>query len=320
VRRLFVLSTAFLLASSGALAQTWPTRSIRMIQAAAAGTSGDVAARLFADRLQKSLGQGVVVENIAGAAGLVGAQTVARAAPDGYTLFFASSATVVSADMFFQKIPYDLDRDFTAIANLIEVVPFALAASVDQPFKTLPELLAYARANPGKLSYGMEGSPHRLIGQLIVKRGGVNMQEIRYKATQQSAQDALAGRIAFIISSLAATEGLVKSGKMRRIAVASPARFPGLEDLPTVNETLPGVVVDGAYYFVGPAGLPIDIARRLNREADAYVKDPEVAKRLLPLALKLAPSAGTPESTAELLRSERKRWAQLTSEVGFQPE
>lgn len=320
MRSLLLLSTALVFSASGALAQSWPAKPIRMIQAAAAGTSGDVAARLFADRLQKSLGQGVVVENIAGAAGLVGAQTVARAAPDGYTLFFASSATVVSADMFFTKIPYDLDRDFTAIANLIEVVPFAIAASVDQPFRTLPELLKYAKANPGKLSYGIEGSPHRLIGQLVVKRGGIDMQEIRYKATQQSAQDALAGRIVFIISSLAATEGLVKSGKMRRIAVASAARFPGLEDMPTVNETLPGVVVDGAYYLMGPAGLPMDIARRLNREADAYVKDPEVAKRLLPLALKLAPSAGTPESTADLLRRERTRWAQLTREVGFQPE
>jgi tripartite-type tricarboxylate transporter receptor subunit TctC len=320
MRILFVLSTALLLSTSAAMAQSWPTKPVRMIQAAAAGTSGDVAARLFADRLQKSLGQGVIVENIAGAAGLIGAQAVARAAPDGYTVFFASSATVVSADMFFAKIPYDLDKDFTAIANLIETVPFALAAGVDQPFRTLPEILALAKANPGKFSYGVEGSPHRLIGQLILKRAGVDMQEIRYKAAQQSSQDALAGRIQFFISSLGATEGLVKAGKLRRIAVASAARFPGLEDMPTVNETLPGVVVDGAYYFMGPAGLPADITRRLNREAEGYVKDPEVAKRLLLLALKLAPSAGTPESTAELLRRERTRWAQLTREVGFQAE
>jgi len=146
------------------------------------------------------------------------------------------------------------------------------------------------------------------------------MQEIRYKANQQNVQDALAGRTQFMISSLATTEALVRAGKMRRIAVASSARFPGLEDLATVNETLPGVVVDGQYYLVGPAGLPREITQRLNREGEAYVRDPEVAKRLLTLGLKLAPSAGTPESTADYLRRERARWEQMTREVKFEAE
>lgn len=301
-------------------AQTWPSKPIKLIQAASAGTSGDVAARLFGERLQRSLGQAVVVENIAGAAGLIGGQAVARAAPDGYTLLFAGSATVVSANLFFKSVPYDINKDFSAIANLIEVVPFMLAAGTDQPFKSLSEIIAIAKAQPGKIAYGIEGSPHRLIGLLIAKRAGVDMVEVRYKAGAQSIQDALSGRTQFMIASMAATDALVKAGKMRRIAVASAARFPGFEDMATVNETLPGVIVDGQYYLMGPAVMPADIVRRLNREGEAYVRDAEVAKRLLSVGLKLTASAGTPESTAEYLRSERARWERLTKEVGWVPE
>jgi len=312
--------TAMMAVVTDSGAQGWPARPIKLVQAASAGTSGDVAARLFADRLQRSTGQAVVVENIAGAAGLIGGQAVARAAPDGYTLLFAGSATVVSANLFFKAVPYDINKDFTAIANLIEVVPFMLAAGVDQPFKSLGEIIAMARANPGKIAYGIEGSPHRLIGLLIAKRAGVDMVEVRYKAGAQSIQDALSGRTQFMIASMAATDALVKAGKMRRIAVASGNRFPGFEDMATVTETLPGIVVDGQYYLMGPAGMPGDIVRRLNREGEGYVKDPEISKRLLTVGLKRTASAGTPESTAEYLRSERARWERLTKEVGWVPE
>ena len=319
-----IIITAYILigmaSAFSAHAQTWPIRPIKLVQAASAGTSGDVAARLFGEQVQRSLGQAVVVENIAGAAGLIGGQAVARAAPDGYTLLFAGSATVVSANLFFKNVPYDINRDFTAIANLIEVVPFVLAAGVDQPFKSLAEIISLAKTQPGKIAYGIEGSPHRLIGLLIAKRAGVDMVEVRYKAGAQSIQDALSGRIQFMIASMAATDALVKAGKMRRIAVASKLRFPGFEDMATVSETLPGVVVDGQYYLVGPAGLPGDIVRRLNREGESYVRDAEVMKRLLSVGLKLTASAGTPESTAEYLRSERARWERMTKEVGWIPE
>ncbi len=315
-----VLASAALAVPLGAQSQSWPARPIKLIQAASAGTSGDVAARLFGERVQRSLGQAVVVENIAGAAGLIGGQAVARAAPDGYTLLFAGSATVVSANLFFKNVPYDINKDFTAIANLIEVVPFMLAASTDQPFKSLGEIISLAKAQPGKIAYGIEGSPHRLIGLLIAKRAGVDMVEVRYKAGAQSIQDALSGRTQFMIASMAATDALVKAGKMRRIAVASAARFPGFEDMATVNETLPGIVVDGQYYLMGPAGMQSDIVRRLNREGEAYVKDPEIIKRLLAVGLKMTAGAGTPESTAEYLRSERARWEKMTKEVGWVPE
>ena len=320
MRALLSLTLLAAFTASAAEVQNWPTKPIRLVQAASAGTSGDVAARLFGERLQRSFGQAVVVENIAGAAGLIGGQAVARAAPDGYTLLFAGSATVVSANLFFKAVPYDLNKDFTAIANLIEVVPFLLAASVDQPFKSLAEIIALAKASPGKIAYGIEGSPHRLIGLLIAKRAGVDMVEVRYKAGAQSIQDALSGRTQFMIASMAATDALVKAGKMRRIAVGSANRFPGFEDMATVNETLPGVVVDGQYYLMGPAGMPGDIVRRLNREGEAYVKDPEIIKRLLSVGLKMTATAGTPESTAEYLRSERARWERLTKEVGWAPE
>lgn len=300
--------------------QTWPARPIKLVQAASPGTSGDVAARLFGEHVQRSLGQAVVIENIAGAAGLIGGQAVARAAPDGYTLLFAGSASVVSANLFFKNVPYDINRDFTAIANLIEVVPFMLAAGVDQPFKSLGEIIAIAKSQPGKIAYGIEGSPHRLIGLLIARRAGVDMVEVRYKAGAQSIQDALSGRTQFMIASMAATDALVRAGKMRRIAVASARRFPGFEDMATVSETLPGVVVDGQYYLMGPAGLPGDIVRRLNREGDSYVRDPDVIKRLLGVGLKMTASAGTPESTAEYLKSERARWERLTKEVAWVPE
>jgi len=272
--------------ASSALAQTWPSRPIKVIVPSGPGLSADILARLMSDRLSRQLGQQMFVENIAGAAGMVGAQAAARAAPDGYTLYFALAAALSSNLFLFKSVPYDPVRDFTPVAMVSESGPFLISVQAEQPFKTLPELIAYAKANPGKLSYAIDASSgyQMVIGKLLTKRAGIDMVAVPYRSTAQVLQDTAAGTTQVMISAVAAVESFVQSGRLRRIAITSGQRFPGLDDVPAVAETLPGFRVDGWLAVVAPAGTPEPIVARLNREIDGFIRDPETQQRLRAMA------------------------------------
>lgn len=307
--------------TTGSSAQEWPARPIRLIVPTGPGLGADVLARLMSERISRQLGQQMFVENIPGAAGMIGGQAAARSAPDGYTFYFGLAAALSSNLFLFKSVPYDPERDFTPVAMISESGPFVISAHPDLSFKTLGDVIAYAKANPGKLSYGIDASSgyQAVVGQLLAKRAGIDLVQVPYRATAQVIQDTAAGTIPLMISSVTPVEGFAQSGKLRRIAITSAQRFPGLEDLPTVAETLPGFRIDGWLAVVAPAGTPEPIVARLNKEIDAFVREPETQKRLTALGF-MTQSAGTPESIRTFMRAEIESWRALVKELNIQPQ
>lgn len=241
------LWTAMLLApvmagSESARAQSWPTRPIKLVVATGPGLAVDVVGRVIAERISTTLGQQVYVENIAGAAGVLGSQSVARAAPDGYTFLFGSAGVLSTNMVLFKALPYDLDRDFTPVVLVVQGNPFALSAYPGLPVRTLQDLADYAKANPGKLSYAVDASSGMagVIGQLLSKRLGIEMVQVPYRSTPQAFQDTASGVTQLMVSSAAAVEPLSKAGRLRMIAVTGANRSADFGNAPAVQETIPG--------------------------------------------------------------------------------
>jgi tripartite-type tricarboxylate transporter receptor subunit TctC len=304
-----------------ASAQNWPARPIKLIVATGPGLATDIMARLLSEGLSRALGQQVFVENMPGASGIIGAQAAARAEPDGYTLFFANASGLTSNMFTLKSLPYDPTRDYAAVAMVCDSGPFVVAVQPDIPATTLAELIAYGKAQPGKLSYAVDASSGFgvVAGKLLNKRSGMQMVEVPYRTTAQMLQDAATGTVQLMISSVAASDAFVKAGKLRRIAISSERRFPGMEDLPTIGETLPGFVVDGWFAVVAPAGTPAPVIARVNREIVRFLQAPDVRQRIL--AFGLAPSdAGTPDAADAFIRKDQERWRNLIAELGIEPQ
>ena len=307
--------------SEPAQAQNWPTRPIRLIVPTGPGLGTDITARLLADGVSRGLGQQMYVENLPGASGIVGAQAAARAAPDGHTLLFANASTFTSNMFMLKSIPYDPVHDFTAVAMVSHRGPFVVSVNPQLPVKSLPELIAYAKANPGKLSYGVDASSGYgvVVGRLLNKRGALGMVEVPYRATAQMLQETAAGTTQLMISSFGAVVGFADSGKVRRIAISSGQRFPGADDLPTIGETLPGFELDGWLLVVARTGTPAEIVARLNHEIGHFLENPEIQQRLLALGLATT-GIETPETTAQFIRQQQTQWRALAHELDLQPE
>jgi tripartite-type tricarboxylate transporter receptor subunit TctC len=309
------------LVASNTLAQEWPSRPIKLVVPSGPGLGADILARLLSERISQRLGQPMVVENLAGAAGMIGGQAVARAAPDGYTFYFGLAGALSSNLVLFKSVPYDPIRDFTPVGMVSESGPFVISVNAEAPYKSLADVIAYAKANPGKLSYGIDASSgyQAVVGKLLAKRAGVELLAVPYRATAQVMQDTASGVNPMMISAVPAVQGFAQSGKVRRIAITSAQRFPGLEDVPAVAETLPGFRVDGWLAVVAPAGTPDPIVTRLNREIDAFVKEPAIQQRLLSLGF-ATKSAGTPESIKAFMKSEIDAWKTMAAELNIEPQ
>jgi tripartite-type tricarboxylate transporter receptor subunit TctC len=278
-------------------------------------------ARLLADAVSRSLGQSLVVENMPGASGILAHQTVARAAPDGYTILFTNTSGMAINLISFKQLPYDPTRDFTAVAMVCSQGPQMLSVNAELPIRTLPELMAYARANRGKLSmaYDTTAGAAAYAAKLFNKRADLDLVEVSYRSAAQMIQDVASGVNQVMMSSVAAAQSMVDAGKVRRVAITSTTRFRGLPDLPAINETLPGVVVDGFFAVVAPAGTPPDIVARLNREIGEYLKGSEIQQRLISFGL-ATEGAGTPDSTAQFIREEQGHWRAVAKELNVQPQ
>jgi tripartite-type tricarboxylate transporter receptor subunit TctC len=320
VLAVFALS-GFVLSVDKANAQAWPTRPVRLIVSTGPGLATDIMARMMSDGLSRQLGQQVFVENMPGAAGMIGAQAAARAAPDGYTFYFGPASALSSNMYLYKSITYDPPRDFAPVAIVCDSSPFAVSVKADLPIKTVPDLIAHSKARPGTLSYAVDTSSGYavVIGQLLAKRGGVDWVQVPYKSTPQMLQDTAAGTTQLMISSIGAVQGMVSAGKLRMVALSSDKRFPGLDDVPIIAETLPDFRIDGWFAVVAPVGTPAPIIDRLNREIDTYLKSPELPARLKSLGLATS-GAGTPQSTGEFLRAEQERWRKLVVELNIQPQ
>jgi tripartite-type tricarboxylate transporter receptor subunit TctC len=302
-------------------AQEFPSKPVKLIVPYAAGGGTDIVARIVAQKLQDKWGPAVIVENRAGAGGNVGAEAVFTAAPDGYTLLFTNTSGSAINLVTFKQLPYDPTRDFTPVATVVSLGPQMVSVNSEMPVKTLPELIRYAQRNRGKLSMGADVTAGAAIftARLLNKRADLGLAEVPYRAAAQMGQDTASGVNPVMVSSIAVANPFVQAGKVRRIAVSSERRFPGLDDLPTMAETVPGVIVNGWFGVVAPAGTAAEIVSRVNREIGEFLKGREIRDRLLTFGL-ASDGAGTPESTAQYIREEQERWRQLAAELNIQPQ
>jgi tripartite-type tricarboxylate transporter receptor subunit TctC len=301
--------------------QTWPSRPIKLIVPTGPGAATDVMARLVADGVSRTLGQAIFVENVPGASGILAHEAAARAAPDGYTLLFTNTSGMAINLISFKQLPYDPTRDFTAVAVVCNLAPQMLSVNEALPVTTVAELIAYAKANPGKLSIAFDNTAGAAAfgAKLFNKRAGLDLIEVPYRSAAQLVQDVAGGINQVMMSSIAAANAVVQAGKVRRLAVTSDTRFPSLPDLPTLRETVPGVVMNGFFAVVAPAGTPSEIVARLNREIGVYLSGPEIRDRLLAFGLATA-GGGTPESAAENIRREQEQWRAFGKELNVEPQ
>src|SRR5262245_17879508 len=323
LRRVVVaLAGAAVLAATAthADARDWPERPVRLIAPVSSGTALDTVLRLVADRLSKALGATFYVDNIVAGVGLVAAQTAARAEPDGYTFYLAGVGVIAADRHLFKSLPYDPDRDFTPVAIIYDSSAFALAVHPDVPAKSIPELVALAKAQPGKLSYatgsvGVLGIP----GAWLNKVAGIDIVAVPYRSSSQMLQDAVAGQTQMIITTIGALAPLKEVGQLRILGVTSAQRFPGWPDVPTVGETLPGYRIVGIGILVAPAATSREIVTRLNREIARIVGEPDVVAQLHTLGM-TNNGAGTPDSVADFMRVERDNLDNVLTSLDVKPQ
>lgn len=313
-------SVALIAAAAGAAEPAFPTRPIRFVVPFPPGTTTDVVARLVAQRTGERLGQQIVVDNRSGASGTIGVETVARAAPDGHTWGLGTTSTHALAAILNPKLGYDPIRDFAPI-SLLGDVPYFLTTNLAVPATNVQEFIAYARANPGKVSYASVGnlSMGHLAGEILKKTAGFDMVHVPYKGSTLALIDLLAGRIQLNISTIPASLPHVRAGKLRALAVASRGRVSALPQTPTVAESgLPGF---HASLWVGvflPVRTPGAITVLLNREIGTVMRSTEVRQALVDQGFEAV--AVTPEAFAKLIREDTARWRKVIADAGLKPE
>ena len=298
-----------------AAAQTYPSKPIRVIVPYPPGGTSDILARLIGAKLTVSWGQQIIADNRAGANGNIGAEMLARAAPDGYTLMLAELGNLVISSILFTKLPFDVLKDFAPI-TIISYSPHLLATHPSVPVKTTQQLIALAKANPGKLNYatGLGGAPH-LAGLMFAQRTGIKWEYVPTKGGTQSTLAVASGDGDVMFLGILQTLPHVKIGKLKLIAVSSEQRLPNLPDAPTVAETLPGFVTGTWQGLIAPARTPPDLIARLNAEVARILQLPDVRELLVSQGT--TPLPASPQETGRWLEAEQQRWAKVVRESGF---
>ena len=311
---LSAVGTLSALAPATATASNWPQRPVHLVVPFAPGGSNDVIARRLAESLRQSTGQSFVIENKAGAGGVVGANYVAKSAPDGYTFLFISGSIATSAAV--QKTPYDVKKAFEAV-SLVASAPFVVVTRKDFPAKNMTELLAYAKANPGKINFGSAGlgDSSQMATELLANMAGVKMQTVGYKGQGPAQLDLIAGRLDMIITTMASIRG-TPADEVPKLAFTSEKRDPDHPNIPTVKEqTGLDYVVDVWWGVFGPAGVDKEIVAKMNAEIGKAVKDPEFAKFLKSIGAYAAHS--TPEALKKLMDNDVDRWIATAEQIGI---
>jgi tripartite-type tricarboxylate transporter receptor subunit TctC len=301
---------------NSASAQNFPVRPIRLVVPFSAGGAADVPARILTQKLSEAVGHQVVVDNRAGAGSTIGADNVAKSAPDGYSLLVSSNTHFVSAGLY-KKLPYDSISDFAPVTQVTSA-PNVILVHPSLPVKTVKELIALAKAKPGQIDYASSGngSTQHLTGALFTKMAGVNMTHIPYRGSGPATVDLLAGQVTVGFPGIAGMIGHIKAGKLRALAVSSAKRSPELPALPTVAEAgIKGYDVTAWFGIAGPKALPRDIVLKLHGELLRILKNPEIQKQLLNAGQEVAWQE-TPELFGEMLKVEAAKWARMVQESG----
>lgn len=314
----YIFSAIMLLGAMSCAAQTYPTRVVRLIVPFSAGGAADVPGRILAARMSETLGQQIVVENRPGAGSTIGAEAGAKAPPDGHTLFMISNTHFVSAALH-KKLPYDPLNDFTPVTQTTSA-PNVLLVHPSLPAKTIKELIALAKAQPGKIDYASSGngSTQHLTGALFTKMAGINMTHIPYRGSGPVTADLLAGQVTVGFPGIAGMLPHIKSGKLRALGVSSAKRSPELPDIPTIAEAgVKGYEMVAWFGIAGPKALPRDIQMKLHGELLKILRNPAFQKSMLVAGQEVA-FQDAPEKFFDFMKVEASKWAKVVQDSGAQ--
>jgi tripartite-type tricarboxylate transporter receptor subunit TctC len=299
-----------------ARAQTYPTRPVRLIVALPAGSSPDIGARLMGQSLSERLGQQFIVDNRPGAASNIGTEAVVRAPPDGYTLLLVTGANAINATLY-ENINYNFIRDIAPVAGIMRV-PFVMEVNPSVPAKTVPEFIAYAKANPGKINMASagNGSAQHVAGELFKTMAGVDMLHVPYRDNPRP--DLLGGQVQVMFDTLPASIEFIRTGKLRALAVTTATRQEALPDTPTVGEFVPGYEASGWQGIGAPKHTPDEIIEKINTAIDAGLTDPQIKARIAALAS--APMPMTPTEFGKFIADETEKWGKVIRAANIKPE
>lgn len=309
-----------LLPAASAAADSYPSRPITLIVPFPPGGGNDLLARLVGERMGRTLGEPVVVENRSGAGGNIGSRQAARSAPDGYTVLLGFSGTLAINPALYANLGYDPDKDLLPIGT-IATSPSVLVVNPAVPVRTLRDLIAYVKANPDKLNYASSGigTVVHVSTEMLLDAAGIVVKHIPYKGTGPGVSDLLGGQVQVMMPPIPSVIGMIKDGRLRPIAVTSRQRSPLLPDVPTVDEAgLPGFAAELLYGLLVPEGTPAPIVARLNQELRAAVADDELDKRFIELGA--TPLGGTPADYAAAIAADRRLWGGIVHKLGLREE
>jgi tripartite-type tricarboxylate transporter receptor subunit TctC len=300
------------------IAEDYPARPVRLVVEVAAGGSPDIIARLIAQSLSERLGQPFVVENRAGAAGNIATEYVSKAAPDGYTLLLSMSANAINATVY-QNLPFNFIRDIAPVSS-IGTIPLIMEVNPSIPANTVPEFIAYAKANPGKINMasGGNGSPLHVAGELFKMMAGVDMVHVPYRSEALALPDLIGGQVQIMFGVMPASLGYVRSGKLRALAVTSAKRQPELPDVLALSEFLPGYEANGWYGVSAPKDTPPQIIETLNKQINAALADPKMRQHFTELGCGVF--AGSPADFEKFIVSETDKWAKVVQFAGVKAD
>ena len=307
---------SFAMATPAALAQAYPAKPVKVVVTFPPGGTPDIYGRIMSAELQKLWGQSVVVENRTGAGGTIGTDSVAKSAPDGYTLLFAADASITIAPHLYSKLPYDPVRDLAPIVN-VAAGPFVLLANPAFPPNNVKELIALVQRQPGKISYassGAGGQQHLAMESIRSMAGNMDMIHIPYKGFGQGIADVLANQVPLIFGGITASIQLTRSGKLKALGVTGPKRSKSLPNVPAIAETLPGFDITAWYGFMAPAGTPREIVKKIHDDSVAIIRRPDFQERLDKDGIE--PVANTPEEFAAQIKTDLARWAAIVKAAG----
>lgn len=297
-------------------AQTYPERPVRLVSPFAPGGGTDILGRFIAQKFSELWGVNMIVENRPGAGGNIGAQSVAKSDPDGYTILMAVNSHAINANVY-KKIPFDLMRDFAPV-GMVATSPFVLVVNAALPVRSVSELIAYAKAHPGELNYGSAGTataPH-LAGELLKLMAGIDMRHVPYPGSGPNVTGLLRGDVQLSAISLNSIEGFLAGGQVRVLAVMGSSRYPHLADVPTVAESgLPGYEVDLWYALLAPTGTPKPVIAKLNADLKRVLDSKELQEGLPPRGF--LPAYSTPEELAGVIQKDLSRWKDVTDRIGL---
>ncbi len=291
---------------------------MRLVVTTPAGGSPDIIARLIGQWLSERLGQPIVVDNRSGASGNIGTEIVVRAPPDGYTLLMALALNAINATLY-ERLNFNFIRDTAPVASIASI-PLVMEVNPSVPAKTVPEFIAYAKANPGKINMASSGigTPLHVAGELFKMMAGVDMVHVPYRGEALALPDLISGQVQVLFGVMPASLGYIRAGKLRALAVTTAKRQEPLPDVPTVGEFLPGFEARGWYGVVVPKATPTEIVEKLNKEINAALADPNMKKRLTDLGA--AVFAGSPADFGKFIAGEIEKWAKVIRAANIKPE